>query len=127
MAACARKGTLTCADQGPVKITEGGETRLDLELSEGRMLEVRFLRDGEPTRAHLRVLDAAGRSFHDMFVGSDLPALLTEGFSTMRRVVGPLPPGTYTLIAATDDGRKAEREVRIDAGSDPLRVALTLE
>ncbi len=121
---CARKDELTCEDHGPVTITEGGETSLDLELAEGAMLEITTLVDDEPVRARVRVLDAGGRRIESTYSAADLEAMFTEGFSTKVLSVGPLPPGEYRVIVTTADGKKAERSVRVRAGQTTRKVKM---
>ena len=78
-------------------------------------------------RARLRVLDEQGRRVDDLFSPHEFEALFTEGFSSRERRVGPLPPGTYTLIATTPAGQEARDTVRLEAGQDERVVRLRLK
>ena len=125
--ASAHKGDLTCSAQGPVVIAEGESVALDLQLSPGAMLEVSLLEDGEPVRARLRVLDEAGHQVNGMVSLSDIQTMVTEGFSSKVRTVGPVPPGEYTVIATTDDGSQAKKTVRVREGQTSRAVKLRLK
>jgi hypothetical protein len=75
--------------------------------------------------AAVRVEDPAGRDVGSMEGGAGAGALLTGGLYRPERVVGPLPPGTYTVTASFEDA-STSRSVSV-AGSGTVELTLTLE
>lgn len=124
---CARKGDLCCADRGPVTVREGDSAELDLELVPGATLEISLLQDGELVRGRVRVVDERGNQVNGMYSVADLETLITGGFNSKERTVGPLPPGSYVVYATTEDGKDAKKSVRVKAGQTTRKVKLRLK
>jgi hypothetical protein len=124
--ALARTGTLASPESRAVVIRSGETSQVELVVGEGAFLVVSLLEDGEPVRAHLRVLDEAGRRVDGLFSVQDMESLFTEGVSSRERRVGPLAPGEYTCSATTPDGKTAKKPVTISAGSGERTVKLRL-
>ena len=101
-----------------------GTLKLTLDL--GTFIKVSLLEEGEPVRARLQVLDADGRQVNGMNSTGQLQSILMEGYSARERRVGPLPPGTYTLIATAPSGEDAKKKVKIQAGQKERAVKLRL-
>jgi uncharacterized protein YjdB len=57
----------------------------------------------------------------------DFVTMLSEGFSSRERRIGPLAPGKYTLTATTLDGKDAKKSVMVEAGQDERNVKLRLK
>jgi protocatechuate 3,4-dioxygenase beta subunit len=125
--ASARTGTQACADSAPVEIRAGEASEVELQVTTGTFVIVSLLEGDEPVRARLRVLDQDGRRVDDLFTLADLQRLLSEGFSTRERRVGPIPPGKYTLVAVTPDGKEARKSVTIEPGQEERHVRLKLK
>lgn len=126
VSASARSTRLVSGESAEVEIASGETATLELTVSEGTFLRVALLEDDQPVRARLRVLDEAGRRVDDLLSMEDLMAVMSEGFSSRERRVGPLAPGKYTLIATTLDGKDAKSAVRLEAGQAERNVKLRL-
>jgi hypothetical protein len=125
--ASARGAGLASAESDAVEIASGETSSVDLVVSDGTFLRVSLLEDDEPVRARLRVLDESGRRVDDLLSGADMLAVLSEGFSSRERRVGPVPAGKYTLIATTLDGKDAKKSVLVEAGQSERVVKLRLK
>ena len=123
----ARTDALASADSDPVVVRSGETTRVALVLEPAAWLVVTLLEDGDPVRARLRVLDEAGRQVNGLASAEALMLLVSQGFSSKERRVGPLAPGKYTLVAAGTDGKEAEKTVRIRPGQEERKVKLRLK
>jgi protocatechuate 3,4-dioxygenase beta subunit len=123
----AQKDDLTCAEVGPVSIVEGEASEQDLRLAPGTTLDISLLEDGEPVRARVRVVNEQGLQVNGRFSIADFENLITDGFNSRVRTVGPLPPGKYTVYAGTDDGKDAKRTVRAKEGQARRKVTLRLK
>lgn len=128
--ASARGALLVSAESGEFEIRSGETSTLDLTVSEGTFLRVSLLSgddDGQPVRARLRVNDDAGRRVDDLMSFEDMMGLMSEGFSSRERRVGPLAPGKYTLTATTLDGKDAKKSLMVEAGQSERVVKLRLK
>ena len=52
--------------------------------------------------------------------------IFTEGVEKTEQRVGPLPPGTYTVRAVTEDGRSSKKVVTL-SGQEKRKVRLRLK
>lgn len=103
------------AESAPVRVSAGASASVEVVLDAGTKLVVEVLdREGQPLAASLSVLDGRGREMVGMLGMSELAAGFAAGFDGKRQTVGPLPPGTYTVVAATAEGEKASRPVTLD-------------
>lgn len=112
---------------GPFEIVAGEETEVELLLEEGTLLHV-AIEDGEgrPLRARVHVFDDAGRDHSDL---ESIPAILSGAGDTGPRSAqrfGPLPPGTYRLVAESETGAMQEREAVL-AGEAEAEVRLVFD
>lgn len=102
-----------------VRVRSGGTTEVELRLSSSTLLRVRGVdAAGEPTRLRLSVLDAAGREMAGLRALSGFQRRMAQGFDTATREVGPLPPGTYTVIGVNDAGDEVRREVELNGAPE---------
>ena len=122
----ARTGDLACEDSPPVVVAAGEATEVDLVLEGGVDLLVSLTDEGEPVRARVEVLDDEGRPVGGLLSTDDLESLFAQGFDSRERRVGPVPPGRYTLIATSLDGKEARKTVTVRAGKEERRVRLRL-
>ena len=102
-----------------VRVRPGATTEVELRLSTSTLLRVRGVDDaGEPTRLRLSVLDEAGREMAGLRALSGFQRRMARGFDTATREVGPLPPGTYTVIGVNDAGDEVRREVELNGAPE---------
>jgi hypothetical protein len=125
--ASAKGARLAGPESATVEIQSGETSHVELSVAPGTFLRVSLLDGEKEVRARLRVLDEAGRRVDDLFAFEDLAALLSEGFSSRTRRVGPLAPGKYTLVATSLDGKDAKKSVMIEAGQEERIVKLRLK
>ncbi|NOT31026.1 MAG: carboxypeptidase regulatory-like domain-containing protein [Planctomycetes bacterium] len=130
--ASARGSRCASVESAAVEIRSGETSQVELTVAEGTFLRVSLLGssqddDAQPMRARLRVLDEAGRRVDDLMSMEDVMGLLSEGFSSRERRVGPLAPGKYTLMATTLDGKDAKKSVLVEAGQGERSVKLRLK
>jgi len=125
--ASARGARFVSAESAEIEVRAGETSTVELTVSEGAMLSVSLLVDDEPVRARLRVTDEAGRRVDDLMSMDDVMGLLSEGFSSRERKVGPLAPGKYTLVATTLDGKDAKKSVLVEEGQRERSVKLRLK
>ena len=124
--ASARSSRFASGESAEVEVQSGETANVELTVSEGTFLRVSLLEDDQPVRARLRVLDDAGRRVDDLLSREDLMGLLSDGFSSRERRIGPLAPGRYSLVATSLDGKDAKTAVRIEAGQGERNVKMRL-
>ncbi len=109
----ARTTTLVTPSAVPVQIGEQETTNLALRLEPGTLLQLQGI--GESARRfRLSVKGASGHEHANQFNPEGLrKSLSTKGFSSLQREVGPLPPGTYTVVATAQDGRQVQQQVTL--------------
>ena len=130
--ASARGSRSASVESAAVEIRSGETSHVELTVAEGTFLHVSLLGssqddEAQPVRARLCVRDEAGRRVDDLMSMEDVMGLLSEGFSSRERRVGPLAPGKYTLIATTLDGKDAKKSVLVEAGQGERIVKLRLK
>lgn len=117
----ARTGQLVSEPTGPVTVAAGDRRSIDVVVREGALIVVRSTRaDGSPAKPRLTVRDAEGHQFHAMWSGRPGPSV--EG----ERRFGPVPPGTYTVVAEEGEQR-LERTVEVTAATSDSVVELAFE
>ena len=115
----ARRGESASPESGAVRVAPGAEASVELRIDAGARLRVSLVdAQGEPVPAIVRVLDSKERSFESLQSPHDFEVFVQTGHRSNGRVVGPLPPGRYTVEARTPDGRAASRKVKLDAGEN---------
>lgn len=124
--ASARSPKLVSPESGPVEIRAGETSQVELVVNTGTFLLVSLIDDDRSVRARLRVLDESGRRVDDLFGMEEFMAVLSEGFSSRERRIGPLAPGKYTLVATDLDGKDAKKSVLVEAGQEERNVKLRL-
>jgi hypothetical protein len=125
--ASARSQKLVGPESAAVEIRAGETSQIELVVGPGTFLVVSLLEDDRPVRARLRVVDESGRRVDDLLGMEDFVTMLSEGFSSRERRIGPLAPGKYTLTATTLDGKDAKKSVMVEAGQDERNVKLRLK
>ena len=110
-----------------MRVDVGAQVPLDLLLVEGTVLLATAVdAAGEPVRAHIRVLDSAGREVGAGLDEHSLGRALEQAFSSFQRRVGPLPPGEYTVEATTPDGSSGSSSFAVHGQPEHrVRVRLT--
>jgi hypothetical protein len=117
----ARKQHLVSQPSAPISVLPGAVTEVVLVAEPGTVLLV-VASDADTRRMWVQVRDERGLGYGD--IDPDLRPTVGD---RPGRAIGPLPPGTYTVVAqVSDSGRKAETSVHVDG--EPLReVRLELE
>lgn len=123
------RGEGVAANDAARVVVQSGETS-EVRLSVEAGVTVRVALedpDGAARRARVEVLDGDGREVGALLTQRQLRALFNEGSSSRERVVGPLPPGRYTVRATTEDGRVSERRVTLRERDEEKLVRLRLD
>ena len=120
----ARRGAEASPESAPVRLAPGGTAEVDLELGPATLLLVR-VRDaeGRPVGAGLAVTDSSGQKFAGLRVYTD--SAIYERYDDGFIVVGPLPPGTYEVVASNHDGLRAQQTVQL-SGEAEREIQVTL-
>jgi hypothetical protein len=122
----ARGRGLASSESAPVRVESGARASVDLVLHPGTRLVIEAVdQEGEPVEARVSVTDGQGRAVHAMVGWAEMTAIFAEGFDTGQQLVGPLPPGAYTVVATAADGKKASKPVTLD-GQPERRLKLRL-
>jgi hypothetical protein len=124
--ASGRSPKLVSSESAAVEIRAGETSQIELVVNPGTFLVVSLLEDDKPVRARLRVVDEAGRRVDDLLSMEDFVSVLSEGFSSRERRIGPLAPGKYTLVATALDGKDAKKPVLVEAGQEQRIVKMRL-
>jgi len=112
----ASSDTLTTPEARRVRVESGASAGADLTLEVGTTIVVETLAEGAPVAATLEAIGAGGIDFARF---DSRP--VTSGVT----ILGPLPPGSYTLSARTADGAEAT-ELVSTTGQLELSIALDL-
>lgn len=111
-----------------VSVLPGDEVAVELTALVGVELLIELEdREGHPTRASIRVEDAAGHEHSGCASRDEIERFASEGVLASERRVGPLAPGRYTVSASCADGRSAQRRLTLREGLDERRVRLKLD
>jgi protocatechuate 3,4-dioxygenase beta subunit len=123
----ARGESQACADGSRITVRSGEPTEVELALEPATMVVVTIeSATGVASRARVRVLDEEGREYAAMTTPAAMEAAFTQGFSTREHRIGPVPPGSYTVIATTFDGVEKKKPISL-RGQEERRVRLDLE
>jgi hypothetical protein len=123
----ARTRDLCSAESAPLGVRVGEVTDLDLRLDIGTIVKVQLQSKTtrEPVRGSVRLLDAAGRDYANLFGYQDLQDLYIKGrFSPTEHRFGPLPPGRYVVHGQAGED-SAKKPVTLKGGE--RRVVLRLK
>ena len=77
---------------------------------------------GNSVSLALEVRDAAGRDVTNTNARGRKDRSLDEPVSTMRKVVGPLPPGSYEITGTVADGQQRVRSVTLPRAGLELKL-----
>jgi protocatechuate 3,4-dioxygenase beta subunit len=122
----ARAKGAASGESAPVRVESGGSASVELVLQAGTKLVVEVVdEEGNALRVRVSVTDEHGREMQGMLGFSEMAGGISEGFDSSRTNVGPLPPGTYTVTATAEDGKKASRPVNLE-GQPERRLKLRL-
>ncbi len=94
-----------------VRVSEESSAEVELVLQPGGTLVVSLLDGDEPVRGSLLVLDDDGHRVSGVISGDAFEALFSEGIQSKESRIGPLPPGTFTVIGTGPDGKEAKKTV----------------
>ncbi|MEQ1894379.1 MAG: carboxypeptidase-like regulatory domain-containing protein, partial [Planctomycetota bacterium] len=123
----ARGKELASSDSAPVRAAADAPGQVELRLSPGTRLIVEVLdAEGLAAQAMVTVLDAQGREVQGMIGFSELSSAFSQGFDSTQQSIGPVPPGTYTVIAVSGDGTRVKKPVTLD-GQPERRLKLRLK
>jgi hypothetical protein len=123
----ARTKDLCSPESAAVHVRPNEVTEASLNLGVGTIVKVRLQskESREPVRGSVRVLDAEGRDYANLFGYQDLQYLYIEGgFSPTEHRFGPLPPGRYT-VHGTAGEYSAKKPVTLKGGE--RRVVMRLK
>lgn len=110
-----------------VRVHDGEMPKVRLVVDPGCTLLLSILdREGQPIRGRIEVIDSEGRAVHGMQTLNDLMKMQTSGFDLTYDRVGPLPPGSYTVIATGDDGRSVRKPVTLRENQSERKLKLRL-
>src|SRR5262249_49442027 len=124
--ASARSTRYASSESAEVDVRSGETANVELTVTDGTFLRASLLENDQPVRARLRVLDEAGHRVDDLYTREDLLGILSDGFSSRERRIGPLAPGRYSLSATSLDGKDAKTAVRVEAGQGERNVKMRL-
>ena len=122
-----RTQDLCSAESAPLTVRANATSEMRLTLDVGTIVKVELQSKStrDPVRGSVRVLDAAGRDYANLFGFQDLQYLYVEGgFSPTEHRFGPLPPGRYVVHGETSEG-SAKKPVTLNGGE--RRVVLRLK
>lgn len=111
----ARKGGFASDETPLVRVQAEELTEVELVLQEGTYLWVKLLdNEGQGVQASISVLDQQGRQVGTMVALDEILEILGgQGFSMTERRIGPLPPGSYQVIATSRSGQEERRPVHL--------------
>jgi hypothetical protein len=122
----ARGKGLASVESAPVRVDAGAKAEADLVLTPATKLLVEVVdEEGNPASVRISVTDPQGRTMQGMLGWAEMTTLFADGFDGDQQIVGPLPPGTYTVTAITSDGKKTTKPVNLD-GQPERRLKLRL-
>jgi len=117
--AVARTSAGSTQESGPIQVRAGGTSVVELMVEDGTLLIcVCEDAEGNPLRASVSVRDEAGREQSSLKTREQWTQVFTGGGEQRESTVGPLPPGKYEVTFTTDDGRTAQRNVRLTGRSE---------
>lgn len=123
----ARTDNAATSSEVEVRVHGGEMGDVRLVVDPGCTLLLTMLdREGQPIRGQLEVFDSEGRAVHGMQTLNDLMNMQTQGFDLTYDRVGPLPPGSYTVIATGDDGRSVRKPVTLRENQSERKLKLRL-
>ena len=107
-----------------VRVSANRRGDVTVALEEGTVVLVTVVDIEKLLRARVRVLDSEDREVTGMW---SLPEMMeiSRNFSSKEQRVGPLPPGKYTVIVTTEDGRTTKKPV-ILRGTGERKLKLRL-
>ncbi len=124
--ASARAKELVSPESAPVRVSAGASSDVGLRLGTGTMLVVTVIdADEQELGTRLSVTDAAGHEYSSMRSMDEMMERMGAKFTGKDHRIGPVPPGTYTLVATAGDGRTTSKSVSI-SGQGERRVKLRL-
>jgi len=123
----ARTKDRASTDSAAVRVTHENSGDVELVVQAGSKLVVEVVDgEGQAVQALVTVLDAQGREVQGMLGFSELSSAFAEGFDSSQQTIGPVPPGTYTVVALGPDGARAQKPVTLD-GQAERRLKLRLK
>jgi protocatechuate 3,4-dioxygenase beta subunit len=124
----ARSVTAASLDSSELSVRTGMTVEASLSMQPGTLLLIALQdREGNSVDASISVIDSEGHDVNGMMGLSQMMEIYGEGgmgFSSHR--VGPLPPGSYRVLAEDDQGRHANKPVRL-SGQKERKITLRLK
>ena len=120
----AKEGGRVSRESALVRVSANRRGDVTVALEEGTVVLVTVVDIEKLLRARVRVLDSEGREVTGMW---SLPEMMeiSRNFSSKEQRVGPLPPGKYTVIVTTEDGRTTKKPVTLrGTGERKLKLRL---
>jgi hypothetical protein len=108
----ARSGDLASREIS-TEVDENGATEVELLLEPGLTLVVSLLDGEDPVRGSLLVLDEQDRRVSGVASMTSFQDLMSDGVQSKEVRCGPLPPGTYTVVGRSADGKEARKTVTV--------------
>ncbi len=110
----ARAEGMTSATDTTVRIRADEVTETTVVVDAGTTLLVSLTdKSGAVVRSRVSVLDENGHEMNGMLSLNELMARISGGVDGKEQRVGPLAPGVYEVSTKTEDGRSAQRRVRV--------------
>lgn len=110
-----------------IRVRSGEETAAEIVLDPGTILKVTLQdKSGALVAAVVSVTDDKGREMNGMLAIQDIMEKYTSGVGSLEQNVGPLPPGTYTIRASTEDGRSTRKTITL-SGQEQRKLRLRLK
>jgi len=123
----ARTKELASSDSAPVRANPDGTAEVELVVLAGSKLVIEVVdAEGNSVQALVTVFDSQGREVQGMLGFSELSSAFTEGFDSTKQTIGPVPPGSYTVVAVGMDGTRTQKPVNLD-GQAERRMKLRLK
>lgn len=123
----ARTKDRASSDSARVRVTREAPGEVELVVLAGSKLVVEVEdAEGQAVQAFISVLDSEGREVQGMIGMSEFSSAISGGFDSSQQTIGPVPPGSYTVIALGLDGKRAQKPVNLD-GQAERRLRLRLK
>jgi len=110
----ARTSTQAAPAGVPVRVRSGETIEVTVTINDGTILVVNLVdKSGADVPARVSVLDSEGREMNGMLGLAEIMARYSDGAGSSVQRVGPLPPGSYKVLAFAEDGRTASRRIKL--------------
>jgi hypothetical protein len=124
----ARTSTVSSSDSALVRVDEGGQSAVKLNVEKGTIVIVKVV-DGDknPLVASIEVLNETGHNLADqMSLEEVMERFQGGGFDATERKFGPFAAGKYKVRVTSESGKTETKTVNL-SGQAERRVTLTLD